>query len=420
MSVTVAVPTETRMQRLRFFLIIGSLTAFATLSIDMYLPALPAIWTEFHTGASDVQLTLTTFLIGLALGQLLVGPISDKVGRRRPVYTGLAIYAAASIGCAVAPSVYALAGLRLLQGMAGASGVVIARAIVRDLHSGIAAVRYFSLLMLITGLGPILAPSIGAQILRFTSWRGMFLVLAAVGLLVPLAVAAGLGETLPVEQRRTGGLRDSVAAFRELFGDRTFLGYALTLALSFATIFAYIGGSSFVLQGLYGISPQQYAVVFGVNGVGLVAANQLNRHFVGRISPMRLLTGGSLALAGASLMILAVVVAGERGLAWILVPLFVVMFSLGFVMPNATGLALTRHPRAAGTASALLGALQMASGAVAAPLAGIAGPRSALPMALVMALFGVGASASLLLRGGATRVAAAQPVNELVDGSPVL
>lgn len=417
---TVAEPAQTRMQRLRFFLIIGSLTAFATLSIDMYLPALPAISTEFHTGASDVQLTLTTFLIGMALGQLLVGPISDTVGRRRPLYTGLAIYAAASIGCAVAPSVYALAGLRLLQGMAGASGVVISRAIVRDLHSGVAAVRYFSLLMLITGLGPILAPTLGAQILRFTSWRGMFLVLAAVGLLVPLAVATGLGETLPAERRRTGGLRDTVAAFREVFSDRTFLGYALTLALSFATIFAYIGGSSFVLQGVYGISPQQYAIVFGINGVGLVAANQLNRHFVGRVAPLRLLTGGSLGLSAAALMILAVVLIGGLGLAWILVPLFVLMFSLGFIMPNATGLALTRHPRAAGTASALLGALQMASGAAAAPLAGIAGPRSALPMALVMALFAVGATASLLLRARTARVAAIQPASALADSTPVL
>ena len=389
---------ETRLQRLRFFLIIGSLTAFATLSIDMYLPALPAISAEFRTGPSDVQLTLTTFLVGMALGQLLVGPISDSVGRRPPLYIGLAVYALASIGCAVAPSVYALAGLRLLQGMAGASGVVISRAIVRDLHSGIAAVRYFSLLMLITGLGPILAPTLGAQILRFTSWRGMFVVLAAVGVLVPLAVATGLRETLPPERRRSGGLRDSMAAFRELFADRTFVGYTLTVALSFATIFAYIGGSSFVLQGLYGISPQQYAIVFGVNGIGLVAANQLNRQLVGRIAPLRLLTGGSLMLAAAALVILVVVTVGGLGLAWILVPLFVVMFSLGFVMPNATGLALTRHPRAAGTASALLGALQMASGAAAAPLAGIAGPNSALPMALVMALFGVGASASLLLR----------------------
>ena len=363
----------------------------------MYLPALPAIAAEFHTGPSEIQLTLTTFLVGMALGQLVVGPLSDSVGRRRPLYIGLALYALTSLGCALAPSAYALAGLRLLQGMAGATGVVIARAIVRDLHSGVAAVRYFSLLMLITGLGPILAPTVGAQILRFTSWRGMFVVLAAVGLLVPLAVATGLGETLPPERRRSGGWRDTVAAFRDLLGDRVFVGYVLTLALSFSTVFAYIAGSSFVLQGLYGVSPQQYGLIFGLNGAGLVAGTQLNRRLVGRFSSTTLLTAGVLGLAAGGVMVLAVVTIGGLGLAWLLVPLFVVMFGLGLVSPNGTGLALTRHPRAAGTASALLGALQMGAGAGAAPLAGIAGTGTAVPMGLVMAVFGTGAAASLLL-----------------------
>jgi len=406
----------TRWQRLSFFLVIGALTAFAPLSIDMYLPALPSIARDFNTGPSAVQLTLTAFVAGIALGQLLAGPISDAVGRRRPVFVGIAGYTVASLLCAVAPNVYALAGLRLVQGLTGAAGVVIARAIVRDLHSGVAAARYFSLLMLITGLAPILAPSLGGQLLRATSWRGVFLVLALAGVLIGVAVAIRLRETLPSERRRAGGLRDTGRAFRALLSDRVFVGYALAASLAFDAIFTYISGSSFVLQGIYGMSPQTFALVFGVNAIGLVVATQINRRLAGVVPIARLLSAGLCTIAVASVALLVAASAHVFGLAGILVPLFVVMFSLGFVMPNSTALALSRHPEAAGTASALLGALQMGSGAVVAPVVGIAGTGTALPMASVMAALGLTAVASLfvLTRPAAAPVAVPEPIQELV------
>ncbi len=407
---------RTRWQRLAFFLIVGALTAFAPLSIDMYLPALPSIARDFHTGPSQVQLTLTAFLAGIALGQLLAGPVSDAVGRRRPLFVGAGAYTVASLLCAVAPSVYALVGLRFVQGLAGAAGVVIARAIVRDLYAGVAAARYFSLLMLITGLAPILAPSLGGQLLRVTSWRGVFLVLALVGVLVGVAVVIGLRETLPVERRRAGGLRDTGQAFAGLFTDRVFVGYALSGSLAFAGIFTYISGSSFVLQGIFGLSPQMFALVFGVNAFGLVGATQVNRRLATFVPITSLLRAGLATMAAASLALLVAAAGHILGLAGVVVPMFVVMSSLGFVMPNGMALALSRHPEAAGTGSALLGALQMGSGAVVAPLVGVAGTGTAIPMAAVMAALGVTALTSLLVlaRPAPPALASREPAPELL------
>jgi DHA1 family bicyclomycin/chloramphenicol resistance-like MFS transporter len=401
---------------LAFFLIVGALTAFAPLSIDMYLPALPSIARDFHTGPSQVQLTLTAFLAGIALGQLLAGPVSDAIGRRRPLFVGAGGYTVASLLCAVAPSVYALAGLRFVQGLAGAAGVVIARAIVRDLYSGVAAARYFSLLMLITGLAPILAPSLGGQLLRVTSWRGVFLVLALVGVLVGVAVVIGLRETLPVERRRAGGLRDTGQAFAGLLTDRVFVGYALSGSLAFAGIFTYISGSSFVLQGIFGLSPQTFALVFGVNAFGLVAATQVNRRLASFVPITLLLRAGLATMAAASLALLVAAAGHILGLAGVVVPMFMVMSSLGFIMPNGMALALSRHPEAAGTGSALLGALQMGSGAVVAPLVGVAGTGTAIPMAAVMAALGVTALTSLLVlaRPAPPALAPREPAQELL------
>ncbi|HEV7680171.1 MAG TPA: Bcr/CflA family multidrug efflux MFS transporter [Candidatus Dormibacteraeota bacterium] len=398
------VAVETRWQRLSFFLVIGALTAFAPLSIDMYLPALPSIASDFHTGPSAVQLTLTAFVAGIALGQLLAGPVSDAIGRRRPLFVGIAGYTVASLLCAVAPNVFALTGLRFIQGLTGAAGVVIARAIVRDLYSGIAAARYFSLLMLITGLAPILAPTFGGQLLRATSWRGVFLVLALVGAAIGVVTAVRLHETLPPERRRPGGLRDTGRAFGELFSDRVFVGYAVSGSLAFSTIFTYISGSSFVLQGIYGMSPQTFALAFGLNACGLVGATQINRRLAGSVPIKTLLVAGLVLMAAASLALLVTAGAHLLGLAGILVPLFLVMTGLGFVIPNSTALALSRHPRAAGTASALLGAMQMGSGAVVAPLVGIAGSGTALPMAVVMAALGLTAVVSLVVLTRPARV----------------
>jgi Bcr/CflA subfamily drug resistance transporter len=273
---TVASPPESRAQRARRVLILGGLTAFGPLSLDMYLPALPALARGFSAAESEVQLTLTACVLGIAIGQVLAGPLSDTLGRRRPLMAGLALYTAASLLCAAAPAVPALTAFRLLQGFGAAAGIVIARAVVRDLHSGTAAARYFSMLMLVAGSAPILAPVIGGQVLRVTSWRGVFVVLGLFGAALLVASALGLRETLPADRRRSGELRDTLRTFGGLLTDRVFLGYALASGFAFAALFSYISGSPFVLQQLFGLSPQQFSAVFAMNAVGIVVSGQVN------------------------------------------------------------------------------------------------------------------------------------------------
>ena len=371
-------------------IILGGLAALGPFSIEMYLPAFPELARDFDTSASEVQLTLTAFLVSLGLGQLLAGAVSDARGRRLPVVVGLGAYVGASLLCALAPSVYALVLFRLAQGVAAAAGVVTSRAVVRDLYTGAAAARFFSLLMLVNGLGPILAPLLGSLILRFTSWRGVFCVLAALGAMLLLACRLGLPETLPPERRRTGGVAQTTRGLAELARDRVFVGYALALGLSVGSVFAYIAGSSFVLQDIHGLSPQQFAVFFGVNGVGIVAVSQVNGFLVRSIAPRRLLIAGLGSMACGGLALLAVVALGG-GLSALLPSLFVVVASVGFVLPNATALALADHPHVAGSASALLGVTQFLVGAAAAPLVGIAGSHSAWPMAVIIAFLGLSA-----------------------------
>ncbi|MER5393956.1 Bcr/CflA family multidrug efflux MFS transporter [Saccharopolyspora sp. NPDC002686] len=369
--------------RTKYVLILGGLSAFGPLSIDMYLPAFPEIAAELGTGASQVQLSLTACTLGLALGQLVAGPLSDTYGRRRPLLVGLVVFTLASLLCAIAPSAYALAGLRLVQGLGGAAGIVIARAVVRDMYSGVAMARFFSLLMLVNGLAPILAPLIGGQLLRVTSWRGVFLALGLIGALLLAATAFGVHETLPAESRRAGNLGETLRTFRALLGDRVFVAYSLSAALAFAAMFAYISGSSFVLQDVFGMSPQAFSLVFGINSLGIVLVGQLNARLVDRAEPRRLLAVGLgvNALGGVSVAVSALVGAGLIGL---LPALFLVASSIGMVSPNATALALSGNPETAGSASALLGVMQFSAGALAAPLVGSAGTGTALPMGLVM------------------------------------
>ena len=385
--------------RLRLIIVLGALSAFGPLSIDMYLPGLPALQQEFGTSTSLVQLTLSACLLGLAAGQVLAGPASDALGRRKPLLVGLAAFAAVSLLCALAPSVPVLIGLRFLQGMAGAAGIVISRAVVRDLHAGVAAARFFSLLMLVNGTAPILAPIIGGQVLRFTSWRGVFLVLFVVGVALFLAGLFGVPETLSPEHRTEGSLGATLATFRMLLGDLGFLGYALPSGLAIAAMFAYISGSPFVLQDIFGLTPQQFSLAFGANALGIVAIGQLNGSLVGQV-PLRRLTRVGLVASCAGAVVLLVVIGGGRlWLPGVLVGFFLVVASLGFVLPNTTALALTAYPRAAGSASALIGLLKYGIGAAAAPLVGIRGEGTALPMAVVIASLSFAALAVFLALG---------------------
>ncbi|OPG10322.1 Bcr/CflA family drug resistance efflux transporter [Streptomyces sp. GKU 895] len=366
--------------------ILGGLTATPPLAMDMYLPSLPEVTTSLHAPAATVQLTLTACLAGMALGQLVVGPMSDRWGRRRPLLIGLAVYVLATALCALAPTVETLVAFRLTQGLAGAAGIVIARAVVRDLYDGDAMARFFSTLMLIGGVAPIVAPLIGGQILRVTDWRGVFVVLTVIGALLAGLVWARLPETLPVEVRHVGGVGEALRSMRALLADLPFAGYMLTGGFAFAALFAYISASPFVVQEIYGASPQTFSLLFGVNSVGLVAVGQINgKLLVGRVSLEKVLGAGLLVVtaAAAALLLMSLGVLGEIGLAPVAAALFVLMSAMGLTLPNAQSLALLRTKHAAGSASALLGTSSFLIGAIASPLVGIAGEGTAVPMAVV-------------------------------------
>lgn len=380
-----------------FVVILGGATALAPLAIDMYLPALPDMAAELHGSVSAVQLSLTACLAGLAIGQLVAGPLSDRYGRRLPLVSGLFGFMITSLLCALATSVPVLVLLRLLQGLFGAAGIVVPRAVVRDLYEGVEASRFFSLLMLVIGLAPIVAPVVGVQVLQVAGWRAIFVVPAVVAAFILLGTLLRIPETCPPERRVRSGLLATVGKPLTLLRDRALVGYALAGGLASATMFAYISGSPFVVQRVYGASPLAFSLVFGGNALGLTVASQVNGRLVGRVSPRRLLTSALAVTCAAGLGILAVVLAEIPDLFALLIPLFVLISSLGFVMPNATALAMSRHPEAAGSASALLGVLQFIIGAAAAPLVGLGGPDTALPMALVIALLGGGSVAALFI-----------------------
>lgn len=391
-------------RRILLIFILGALSAFGPLSIDMYLPSLPALGIDLNASASQTQLTLSFCLLGLALGQTIAGPISDALGRRRPLLIGLVAYALASLLCSIAPSIFMLAALRFVQGLAGAAGIVIARAIVRDHYSGIAIARFFSLLMLVNGLAPILAPIFGGLLIRFTTWRGVFIALTIIGVFLLSIAVLGIRESLPSERRQTGGISATIATFLRLLTDRVFLGYALSSGLASAAMFAYISGSPFVLQNIYGLSPQLFSIAFGINALGIVTMGQLNGWLVGRVPLKLLLSIGLIASATGGVSLFLVISSGGIGLVGILPTLFIVVASIGLIAPNATTLALADHPRAAGSASALVGVLQYAIGAIASPLVGVAGAANALPMAIVIAFLSLSALTTfvLLTRGSQT------------------
>ncbi|WCD91329.1 Bicyclomycin resistance protein (plasmid) [Streptomyces xanthophaeus] len=379
-------PTPAPARRhLLVFLILAALTALPSLSSDIYLPALPDVAHTFTTTAVVVQLTLTSCLIGMALGQLAVGPLSDRLGRRRPLITGMALYTASSVACALAPTADLLIGLRFLQGAAGAAGIVIARAIIRDLYDGVKIAEVFSTLMLISGVAPVIAPLFGAHLLHVTDWRGIFTALAVLGAVLTTVIVLGLPESLPVSARRVRGV--GLAQMRELLADRVFTGCLIAASGAFAAFFAYLAASPFVLQDLYGASPQTYALLFGLNAVGMVGAGQLNGRYLVRRFPLHAIVTTGLALltlAGLGMLALAAGLFGDAGLIPVCAVLFVLVASLGLLIGNANALAMNRTRHAAGAASALLGATSFLIGALVSPLAGLT--ATAVPMAAIQTI----------------------------------
>lgn len=371
-------------RRLDLILILGALTAFAPLSIDMYLPAFPALETWYGASAGAVQATLALFFVGLALGQSVHGPLSDRLGRRRPLMIGIAIYVAASVGAVFAPDIETLAALRFIQAIGGCAGVVIARAMVRDLFDERDSARVFSMLMLVMGLAPILAPLIGGQILIHADWRTIFWVLAGFGTLCLAAVALLLRESLPPEKRQRGGLMPVLRAYGRLLADPAFMGFAGASSLVMAGLFTYITGSPFVFITLYGVSPQEYGILFSLNAFGLIAASQVNVRLLRRFDGRTILKGALAANLVAALLLAGMTLAQPGDLLLVWVPLFLVLVSLGFVSANAMAAAMSRAGAHAGAASALIGVMQFALGAMASAALGLIADGTAAPMGLVI------------------------------------
>lgn len=383
---------QTTSKRLWMAIILGGLSAFGPLSIDMYLPAFPEIASEFHTSPSLVQMSLTLFLIGMCVGQLFIGPLSDVIGRRKPLVIGLFLYGIVSLFCIWSPSIWMFVLLRFLQGLTASAGIVISRAVVRDLYVGSELTKFFALLALINGLAPILAPIIGAQLLHVFPWQGVFVVLSIIGLLMFAVVGWSLPETLSTKRRAQSGIRPALMTYYRILQDRIFIGYALSQGLVFAGMFAYISGSSFIVQNIYGGSATTFSFIFAMNGIGIMIASQVTGRLAGRFSEQSLfVTGlGLSALGGVLLLVLLLL---QAPLYAVLVPLFFVVSSVGIVSTAGFSLAMQNQGKSAGSASAILGITSLILGGVVAPLVGIAGEQTAVPLGIITTFCGCSALA---------------------------
>jgi DHA1 family bicyclomycin/chloramphenicol resistance-like MFS transporter len=369
--------------RIRMIAVLGALVALGPLTIDMYLPALPRIADDLAVSSSVAQLTLTGTLAGLALGQLIVGPLSDSLGRRRPMMAGIVLHMMASVLCLFAPNIAVLGIARGLQGVGAAAAMVVAIAVVGDLYAESIAATVMSRLMLVLGVAPVIAPSLGAAVLLKASWHWVFaaLVVLAGGLLILAALA--LPETLLASHRRPLKVRSIGATYVELLRDVRFVILVLVAALGMSGLFAYIAGASFVLQGHYGLDQQAFALVFGAGAVALIGATQFNVVLLRRLAPQTIALWALTAAVMAGVAFVALSYGHIGGLPGFVVPVWLILAAMGLVIPNAPAVALSRHPDAAGTAAALLGAAQFGLGAAVAPLVGVLG-NNEIALALVM------------------------------------
>lgn len=372
-------------QRLVYILVLGALTALGPFTIDLYLPAFPAIEADFDVTTAAIQLTLTATMLGFALGQLFVGPWSDRVGRRLPLIIATSLHVLASLGVFLAPSLEVLLVFRALQGAGAAAGGVVSMAIVRDLFGGLPLVRMLSRLALVSGLAPIVAPVIGSQLLLLMPWRGMFAFLAVYGALVVTAAIFFIVETLPPARRVDLGHSTVRQRYHSLFSDRVFVGVAIIAGMTFSGLFAYLSSSSFLFQDVYGLDPQQYGFLFAVNSVGVVIGVQASAFLARFIGPQWILAGALtvLVLSAGAIVLLDTL---DAGLLGILVPLWFFIFACGFTFPCTQVLALANHGSEAGTAASLLGALNFGLAGLISPIVGLFDIDDAIPMGVVMTI----------------------------------
>lgn len=387
---TATAPVRTMSMR-RSILVLGALEAFGPLSMDLYMPTLPHLAASLGTSDTLAQSTMSVCMIGLGLGQLVAGPLSDRFGRRTPILVGVALFALFSLACVFAPTIEVLLVARLLQGLAGSAGLVVSLAIARDMYSGIELSRMLSLLALVGASAPIIAPVIGGQLALFMDWRGMFGVLTGIGVAVFALAFTSLRETLPAAERHRGGFGTTVQHFGALIRDRLFVVMLIVSAAGGVAFFTYLSMSSFVLQGEFGLSPQLFSICFAVNALANMGGAQLSRVAVRRLGPVRMYLTGQAATAASAAALLIVVLAGG-GVVGVLIVLAVYLFSSGVGGPNGTTLALGGHAERAGTASAMLGTAMFVVGPIIAPLAALGG-ATALAMSITVAIASVVAAA---------------------------
>jgi MFS transporter, DHA1 family, multidrug resistance protein len=384
----------------RFILLLGLLDAFGPLGIDMYLPAFPEIERDLHVPGGAMQLTLSFFLAGLAVGQLICGPISDRAGRRRPLLVGSAAFAIASVICAFTRSIEALILARFVMGLAGATGMVIARAVVRDSFEETESARIYSLLMLVIGIAPIISPSVGGWLMTIGGWGSIFWALAAFACICGAAVAVDLPETHP-PARRT---RDSVLVlgrrYAEMLVDRRFMGYAVPVGLALGSIFAYVASAPSLFMQFYGLSPGAFSMLFAGNAIGLIGAAQVNRRLTSRFDTHAILRAATAVNAATAVLLPVLAWTGAGGLPVFFAGLFLCLATIGLILPNATAAAMAPFPHQAGAASALLGMLQFTVGAATGALVGVFHDGTGLPMALTIAACG---AISLLITANGER-----------------
>ena len=377
--------------------LLGSMAALGAVTVDIYLPSLPAVAADLGTSAAAVQLTISGVLLGAALGQLVMGPLSDRFGRRRPALAGIGLHVVASILCVVAPTIGLLIGLRMVQGFGNAAATITAMAVIRDRLTGGPAARVISRLMLVIGVAPLFAPTLGGLIAGAAGWRAVFVVLAVFGLVLWVAVWRWLPETLPPERRTTAGLRGALRGYRSLLGDRQFLALAVIPGLGMGALISYVVGSPFVFQEGFGLTAQQFALVFAVNGMALVIGAQVNAALLRRIAPIKILRVALPLVVATGFALMAFAGTGAGGVLGLLAPLWLMLFLLGFIMGNASAMALTLRGDRAGTAAAVIGATQAGIAGLVSSLVGLLGGGA---VAMSMVILGSLATALLFLVGG--------------------
>jgi MFS transporter, DHA1 family, multidrug resistance protein len=402
-------------------LILGLMVALGPLTIDMYLPALPKIADDLGVSSSVAQLTLTGTLAGLALGQLIIGPLSDSLGRRKPLMAGIVLHMLASLLCVFAPNIAVLGVARGLQGIGAAAAMVVAFAAVGDLFSESVAATVISRIMLVLGAAPIIAPSLGAAVLLQASWHWVFAVLVILAGALLLVAAAALPETLPESHRRPLRVRGIAGTYVEVLRDVRFLVLVLVAALGMSGLFAYIAGAAFVLQGGYGLDQQAFALVFGAGAVALIGATQFNVVLLRRFSPQKIALWALAVASVVGVVFVGLSAAHIGGLFGFVVPVWAILGAMGLVIPNAPAVALSRHPEASGTAAAVLGAAQFGLGAAVAPLVGVLGNDEfalalVMTVGMVIALFAL----ALTLRVGAGGLATPTPASRDNDKGGVI